>query len=247
VVDFIVIIALLYTMFKRFASQLGLVDPPEPPTFVFVQLADRTFKVEFEPKDCKGGPEKGVTVGFLRERVADVAKVGPDRIILVHRGKKLVDDKTYLVDNYVKSRDKFFALISADRLSTKSTAGSKSATPTPPPKPRSPREKVQDVLDSVEQTLKGPVEKFIKEPPSREEGREEQHRRLSELVLQKMFLLDDVEVGEDPDLRQFRRQVINKLHKYHADLDRVGGSKGIETPDGIKQDETDGDELRDSS
>lgn len=229
-------------MFKRFASQIGLTEPREAPKFVLIQLGDRTFKVEFEAEDCQGNISKGVTVGFLRQRVADVAKVGPERILLVHKGKKITDDKSYLIDNSVKTKDKLLALITADKLSTKKRGAKSQASRPTPVKPRTPREKVQDVLDSVEQTLSGPIEKFIKEPPTSENEIEEQHRRLSEMVLQKMFLLDDVDVSEDNDLRQFRRQVINKLHKYHADIDKVGGKGGAETPEEIKQEETEGDD-----
>lgn len=224
IADSVVIILVIITMFRRLATKLGLVEPPELPKYVTVKLAGRSFRVEFEPQDSPD-PPKGVTVGFLREQVAEVAKVGADRIILADGDRKLTDDSAYLANNGIKSGELIMAFIASDRLARKGYKKSDGATPTPPPKPRTPREKVQDVLDVVEKDLQAPIEAFISSPPAKKEEREEVHRRLSELVLQKMFLLDDVDVSEDPELRQFRREVINKLHKYHDDLDKTGSDK----------------------
>jgi hypothetical protein len=201
-------------MFRKLGSYLGL-SSVDPPTYVRVQHLKALYDIEFDAQDSRSS--KGVTVGFLRSRLTDLLKPKPNQTVVLYQIKpqrKLVDDTSFLSDYDIQTADKLLAILSGE----KGPRAPVKQQPPPPP-PKSPTEKIQEVLDDVEKNLVPHIQMFIDGPPIDGEDRTEQHRRLSEMVLQKMFMLDDVDVSDDQDLRQFRKSAINKLHAYHTSLD----------------------------
>lgn len=209
-------------MFRKLFG--GSSQKQDPPKSVIVQVGKATnYTVTFEKGDASDA-KLGPTVGFLRQKVIELLKANGktlDTVTLIFSGKKLTNDKAALLDYGVTTGSKILVTI---RKPPGSQPAAASSSPSPSPAPKvqlTPREKIQEALDYVKRELEEPINKFVKSPPKDADQRTDQHRRLSEMVLQKMFALDDVDVSEDPDLRTFRKEAINKFHNYHAALDKA--------------------------
>lgn len=210
-------------MFRKLFG--GSTPKQEPPKSVIVQVGKATtYTVTFEKGDAADA-RLGPTVGFLRQKVIEILQANGkalDNVTLIFSGKKLTNDKAALLDYGVTTGSKILVTIRKPPGSQPGATSSSTASPSPGPKPQlTPREKIQEALDFVKRELEEPINKFVKSPPKDADQRTDQHRRLSEMVLQKMFALDDVDVSEDPDLRSFRKEAINKFHNYHAALDKA--------------------------
>jgi hypothetical protein len=215
IVTVLLSVIFMTNMFRKFTNTLGLTTE-DPPTSVIAQFGKSSYKIEFEFADFTSDQqENGMTVGFLRTKVSEIISHPLDTITLVFSGKKLTNDKAYLQDYGLKTDSKVLV------ISSKSKPRPKPKAKAPAPVVvKSPREKIQDVQTSMAGDLPGPITQFLEQTYSSLDVLSDDHHRLSELVLQKMFLLDDVETGEDQELRQFRKSVINELHNLHENIDR---------------------------
>lgn len=206
-------------MFRRLASAFGY--GPEPPTDITLQNLQRKYRLRFEKSDYASS--RGVTVGFVRDKAGEIIGCPASEIelqqIAPQRGY-LSDDSRYLLDYGIKTGDVVLAVQKASHGST--------PAPAEPPKPLTEREKVEEVNKVLDRDLDKPIRDFAANPPADKDEREDIHRRLSELVLQQMLKLDNVEVDGDSDLRQFRRQALNRLHGYHQQLDGAVKAEPVE-------------------
>lgn len=92
--------------------------------------------------------------------------------------------------------------------------------PEPAVKPPTPQEEVDAILGDLERDIVPLMTEFIASPPADKTARDEEHHRLTELVLLKMFAMDGIDAA-DPEVRQYRKQAINKMHKYLGQLDQA--------------------------
>lgn len=245
------------------------------PTNVALVYGKSTYELEFTDDDfaSEERPEKGVTVlslKFIASRIltpkiltnntanngASTAAAGaagsgnklinPSNFTLIHHGKKLLDDKKYLVDYKIKNGDKILVMVSnpervaaaaaaatrvqrtekktasASKKSGSSKATSSNQIPRAfPVKPLTPGEEIQKILDQLDKEILPLIQKFISHPPESESARKEEHHRISELVLQKMFLMDGIDVSASQEVRQQRKDAINTMHKHLASIDTV--------------------------
>lgn len=214
-------------MFKRLATSLGLASPDPPPASVIAQMGKTQFKVEFEPEQDFDDPEKGAKVGFLKIKIAEATNQSSDKITLVHGGRKLLDNEQYLLDCGVKTDAKILVILSSGKNNNSSSSNAKKARKVKikakeePKKPvKTGNERVQEVADTGKE-LETLVSKFENQNSNELtlEKTKEEHHKLSEVVLQKMFALDDVDVADDSDLRKFRKDTINSMHQLHKRVD----------------------------
>lgn len=108
-----------------------------------------------------------------------------------------------------------------------------------PKKPLTEREKIDKVMKEVEDTILPLIKKFTENTPEDPEKRLQDHRVITESLLQKMLLLDGVDtlaenegekdynesVSHDETLRQYRKNAVNKMHKYLAEADEAFKAK----------------------
>lgn len=97
--------------------------------------------------------------------------------------------------------------------------------PAPIVKPLTPREQIDKVLDTLQKELVPMIDKFVEDTPKNKTEREDEHHRISELMLLKMFAMDEIDAS-DPEIRQYRKDAINKMHKYLAKVDEVKNNYG---------------------
>lgn len=204
------------------------------PTNVALVYGKSTYELEFTDDDfaSEERPEKGVTVlslKFIASRIltpkiltnntanngASTAAAGaagsgnklinPSNFTLIHHGKKLLDDKKYLVDYKIKNGDKILVMVSnpervaaaaaaatrvqrtekktasASKKSGSSKATSSNQIPRAfPVKPLTPGEEIQKILDQLDKEILPLIQKFISHPPESESARKEEHHRISE-------------------------------------------------------------------
>lgn len=202
------------------------------PTKVSLVYGKASYKLEFTDDDfaSEERPEKGVTVislKFIASRIltpkiltnntanngSSTAEAGaagsgnklinPNNFTLIHQGKKLLDDKKYLVDYKVKDNDKILVMVSnPERVAAaaaaatrtqkaekkvsnkkKASIGGSSTGQIPrafPVKPLTPEQEIQKILDQLDKEILPHLEKFISHPPETEAARKEEHHRISE-------------------------------------------------------------------
>lgn len=92
--------------------------------------------------------------------------------------------------------------------------------PEPVVTPLTPSEEVDKVMAELEAEVLPLIEEFIQNGPNDKVAREDEHHRLSELVLLKMFMMDGIDAAE-PDVRQQRKEAINKMHQHLSALDKA--------------------------
>lgn len=96
-----------------------------------------------------------------------------------------------------------------------------------PKKPLTAREKIAKVLEDVEKEIVPLVDKFVANVPKDAQQRKDDHHIISESLLQKMLLLDDVDTAEEEaepheiTLRQTRKNAVNIMHQYMAKADEA--------------------------
>lgn len=92
--------------------------------------------------------------------------------------------------------------------------------PEPAVKALTPSEEIKKVEAELEKEVMPLLQGFIESPPKDKTVRDDDHHRISELVLLKMFMMDGVDAAE-PDVRQQRKEAINKMHKHLSALDKA--------------------------
>lgn len=93
--------------------------------------------------------------------------------------------------------------------------------PAPAVTPLTPAEEIQKVLDELDSDILPLITEFIENTPKQADAREEEHHRISELVLLKMFMMDGIDASADPEVRQMRKDAINKMHKHLSSIDKA--------------------------
>lgn len=233
------------------------------PTKISIVYGKSTYDLEFTADDFANEekPAKGLTVlslKFIVSRIltpkiltADTANHGqreadsganggsklinPNNFTLIYKGRKLTDDKQYLLDYKVKQGGKVLVMVSnpervaaAAAAATRSSKISSSTGPATsgiprrfPVKPLTPSEEIKKVLEQLDAEIVPLITKFIEHPPESEQARKDEHHRISELVLQKMFMMDGIDASDDPTVRQQRKEAINTMHEHLASIDQV--------------------------
>ncbi len=191
----------------------------------------KSILLEFDESDSdnKAKPELGPSVGYVRGKVAEwvdtVENKATERgeVALVFSGKRLVNDDIPLIGEGIKSKDTLLVSIRKPKTRSKKAKKNKAKKnqQITKPAPLTGDQKIDAVLKSTEETILPLINKFVDSPPEDEEAKKEQHRRLGELVLTKLFSLDEVDTSGNPGLRQKRKEAVNTLHGYHAKIDSV--------------------------
>lgn len=105
------------------------------------------------------------------------------------------------------------------------THDTKSAPQPSPKKPLTARDKIAKILDDVEKEIVPLINKFVANVPTNKQQRTDDHRIISESLLQKLMLLDGVDTSEEEQqqhpvpLRQVRKDAVNTMHKHMAQAD----------------------------
>jgi hypothetical protein len=111
---------------------------------------------------------------------------------------------------------------SADGVRRSSAEDSRLPSRVPSPAvPAGPMDKLSAIDSHFRKTLQPLCEEFEANPPTDPKKIEDEHRKLSETVLQQVLLkLDEVETGGDPDIRAKRKELVNKVQEVLKGIDK---------------------------
>lgn len=177
-----------------------------------------------KPKGEEADKESSTEPEETRSNQVDevYAPVMLSQVILIHDGKKLLDNSKPLAECGIKTGDMITVLLKQEKEFKPPPAATVNTPPPAPKKVLSPKEQIDKTLRETEAELGPLIKKYIDESKTGETPAvppKEQHRRLCEMVLQRQFTLDDVETNGDPEIRALRKQAVNVMHKYHESLD----------------------------
>lgn len=97
-----------------------------------------------------------------------------------------------------------------------------------PAVPSGPVEKIAAIRSHFDTELAPLCDEFIANPPSDAKKCEDEHRKLSETVLQHVLLkLDEVDTGGDPEIRAKRKALVNHVQGVLQEIDK-------KLPEGVK-------------
>ncbi|KAK9446673.1 uncharacterized protein V1518DRAFT_423232 [Limtongia smithiae] len=167
------------------------------------------------------------TVGDVRATTARFLGKHKSEIVLLCGGKKLTADKDTLASHNVSSGTRMLCIVSEHKENGTHSAHShhhheqRAEQQKPKLPPAGPIERIDAVLAAVEKELVPKIEQFEMNTPTMEPERTDTHRMLSELLLQKLFLLDEVDTHEKPEARKHRKETVNKLHAFQARVDKA--------------------------
>lgn len=94
-----------------------------------------------------------------------------------------------------------------------------------PKKPLTAREKIEKVLEEIEKDIAPLISKFVGHIPEDKQQRDDEHRLISETLLQKMLVLDGIDTTQEEEgehevpLRQKRKEAVNEVHKHLSTAD----------------------------
>lgn len=210
-------------------------SPAKANTVVVAHGSDK-YDVEFDEGAIEGG---AASVGELRESCVGITSCPAGRIKLLYRGKILADDSVKLKAVGIQAGSKVLCLASKETPSAAASSSTAAAVSQDTPAARAARKKqeeqerlrtdplgalgalVDDIRSSLEPSVRNFVSGFSSAPTASGVAtaantsdlakRQEQHDRLAELLLQKLFLLDGITSREGADdaerdeLRQKRR------------------------------------------
>lgn len=87
------------------------------------------------------------------------------------------------------------------------------------------REKIEKVLEEIEKDIAPLISKFVGHIPEDKQQRDDEHRLISETLLQKMLVLDGIDTTQEEEgehevpLRQKRKEAVNEVHKHLSTAD----------------------------
>ncbi|KAI1260434.1 BAG domain-containing protein [Xylariaceae sp. FL1019] len=91
-----------------------------------------------------------------------------------------------------------------------------------PAVPVGPLEKLAAIRSHFEKELLPLCNDFRRQPPKDAKKKEDEHRRISETVMQHVLLkLDEVDTGGDPDIRAKRKDLVNYVQDVLKDIDDI--------------------------
>ncbi|KAK9235798.1 hypothetical protein V1525DRAFT_451817 [Lipomyces kononenkoae] len=185
------------------------------PDHILVKHGKQFLRVDFSnPGDIAKGH---ATVGDVRATTARFLGHRKDDIILVFGGKKLLNDKEKLVSLKITSGARMLAIISKHWKENESKAApsqqAKNSVPTDPV------ERIDHVLKAASAELVPMIDQFVASPLGNASDKREKHRILSELILQRLFALDEIDTHENPEARTRRKNAVNALHEYQERVD----------------------------
>lgn len=89
-----------------------------------------------------------------------------------------------------------------------------------PAVPSGPQEKLDAIRSHFDAQLLPVCQQFLDNPPKDKKRLEDEHRKLSETIMQHVLLkLDEVDTGGDPDVRARRRELVNYVQDVLKDID----------------------------
>lgn len=204
-------------MFSRLASLFG----GSKIQYVAVKYENKEYRITFTPEDYSGN---SVTVGSLRNMLAKQFKVPATHLSLfvLKPQRKMSNNKAFLEDYGLENGSTVVAVFKTGEAAESAPAKAPKATTAPP----TPKQQLEAVTKAVDVDLgEDRINAFVRAPPADEKARDKEYRLLSEIILQNTIKLDNVDVSESQDLRAQRKALINKFHKYHADIDAANEGK----------------------
>ncbi|KAI1390563.1 BAG domain-containing protein [Hypoxylon trugodes] len=89
-----------------------------------------------------------------------------------------------------------------------------------PAVPSGPVEKLDAIRSHFDTNLRPLCQEFIKNPPRDKKKLEDEHRKLSETVMQHVLLkLDEVDTGGEKEIRAKRKELVNYVQGFLGDID----------------------------
>ncbi|BFZ55705.1 hypothetical protein PYCC9005_002746 [Savitreella phatthalungensis] len=183
---------------------------------ITVAHGNEKYDVEFEPGQVEGGR---VTVGELRDSCVEFTKAPRQQIRLLYRGKLLSQDAVKLSDVGIRSGSKVLCMATKNLPRNGGNDASERKERELANARNNPIEALLKLRGSIERDIEPEVERYL----AAEENKE-QHDRLAELLLQKLFLLDGIVAtetfAEDQrlELRQKRKEAVQYAQGL---LDRI--------------------------
>jgi hypothetical protein len=189
------------------------------------------YEIDFLPGYIESG---SATVGDLRQQCTEFTKTSPAHVKLLFRGKILSDDAVKLAAVGMKSGSKVLCMATREPLAQQGgdaagLAAARQRQQALEEKKRqeqrqTPLEALNALLGGIEQELAPEVDSFTGANRMADNQRQEQHDRLAELLLQKLFALDGIVSREDAS--ESDREALRKRRKEGVQytqglLDRV--------------------------
>ncbi len=202
------------------------------------------YHIPFPPDSI----QKTATVGDLRVSCVELTHCPAEQIGLLFRGKSLVDNGELLKNVGMKSGSKVLCMASKHNHHgsthnktvdgeprSKSLGNSGPGGSSKPVRVKvSPLEALDTLMITIREELEPGVIEFTAHPPLDIKRRREEHDRLAELLLQKLFALDGIHTPEE--IAEAEKEVLRNKRKdgvrfAQGLLDRVDGIvKGDELP-----------------
>ncbi|KAI1652446.1 BAG domain-containing protein [Daldinia decipiens] len=89
-----------------------------------------------------------------------------------------------------------------------------------PAVPSGPKGKIDAIRSHFDAQLLPVCQQFLDNPPKEKKRLEDEHRKLSETIMQHVLLkLDEVDTGGDPDVRAMRRELVKYVQDVLTDID----------------------------